>query len=129
MKVLAFLIFVLLTMSHDCFYGDYDGFGYFSTAAWFDVLIIISLTPIKTKFSFDLQLLSVLSIFMNFCGWLLWQGYYEPTAYMSSYVVFYIYAIYLFVRNDNGRGQVVGWSNLFYFTRNVGSHSSGKGSV
>jgi hypothetical protein len=93
------LIFICVTVIHEIFLSDLEGFIYYGSAAFFDLLIILLLSNISTKLSINLQNLCIFSMVLNFVGWLNWFNYMPPTVYNNSYILYYLMVLITILYN------------------------------
>jgi len=120
--VLAIILYVLLTGIHTLvgkFIPDSAGFTYYLSAAVTDFLIILSLSLVKekSKLIIGLQKINLWFININLFGWLLFEAYYEPTAYnILCYVLYFLALVVIYRGGSNGLGfnRVTGRSSPFF---------------
>lgn len=120
-KALSCFVFVYLTVLHDVIFGDYDGMLYFGSAALVDWLIAVFLLYIDCKTSERLQIICVVSVFLNFFGWMLWASYSSPLYYTGAYAVLYLISVGVMLAkddNDVGTGSLVFWNNSVHRSNN-----------
>jgi len=98
------MIFVTLSILHDIFFGEHDGFWYYGTAAFFDYLTIILIN--RTNF---IQIVCLLSIMLNISGYIAWFLYYDASVYGYSFVILYSCAIVAAIFKDDDSG--LGYNN------------------
>ena len=104
--VFAAIVFCAGLILHDSFLGGLDGYLYFVSAAFVDLLIIVilGLTLSANVLAFKLQVLSLLSIVTNSIGWLLWLNYSQSYLYAYIFAALYLSAIIIIMQ----RGRYVG---------------------
>lgn len=124
-RLYASAIFVLITLLHELFLSDLDGFAYYGSAALFDFFIIaltsgISPTP---KTVIELHAICAASIVINFIGWALWVSYMPPDAYNTLFIVLYAWAVFILLQRDGaddvGGFTVDSWRSCFRFNRHA----------
>jgi len=119
-RLFAALLFVGLTLIHEFFMSDLDGLAYYGSAALLDLGIIIltsGITPVP-KMVIDLHRICMVSILINFIGWLIWLAYLPPAAYDSAFVILYLWAVYILINKDSadvGGFTMGGWESCFHF--------------
>ena len=125
-RLFAVLIFMAVTLSHDAIGGSMIGFWYYGSAALLDVGIIILTSGINPlpKMVVTLHRICMVSIAVNFFGWLMWYFYQPPTAYDSMFLVIYAWALMTFITRDTadvGGFKMDSWRSCIRgFTRSRG---------
>ncbi|MCK5606573.1 hypothetical protein KAR91_32025 [Candidatus Pacearchaeota archaeon] len=87
-RLMTSLIYSFLTLCHELFFKELDGYLYFLTCALIDVSIISIIARLKyrTKLTANLIIISTCFIFLNSLSWVLWENSinyefaYEPIA-------------------------------------------------
>lgn len=101
-RFFAAIVFSVITLSHDFFMSQYDGFLYYGSAALFDLFIIIITSGINPvpKMVIHLHIICMISILLNLMGWALWFFYYPPLIYNSLFIVIYLWSLVVLLRRD-----------------------------
>lgn len=105
-RLLCLAIFACASVSHHVMLGDTDGFLYYGSAAFSDLLVIFALSRLSIIYVHVLfmQVICLLFILSNCIGWVIWYLYLPPTYYNLTCYALYIAAILsLFKRGGNGR--------------------------
>lgn len=102
-RAIAALVFASFSVVHDIAFSDLDGLAYYGSAALFDliVILILNFTPV-TKLSIRLQLISAVSISLNFIGWIMWTLYLPPDAYNAAFIVLYSVGAFTLIIGSGG---------------------------
>lgn len=121
-RFFAAFVFVGVTLLHEVFLADADGLLYYGSAALFDLAIVILLSGVHPlpKMVLALQQICIVSIFVNLFGWVLWVLYLPPTAYNTSFVLLYFWALLALINrgaNDVGGYTMASWATCFRFHR------------
>lgn len=116
-------VFVMFTLSHsllDKMVG-FTGYGYYFSAAMFDLGVIITLNHMmQNKTSYYLQIIALISIVLNFLGWLLWFFYFPPIAYDIAFLTLYIITVLVILR----RGLLHGVFTIYQWCANIRANHS-----
>lgn len=120
-RFFAASIFIGLTSSHELFLSHLNGLAYYGSAALLDLGIIVltsGISPIP-KMVITLHKICVLSIFVNFAGWIAWRMYLSPVPYEFAFVVIYAWTIVALMKRS-GVGDVRGfgldsWGSCFHY--------------
>ena len=111
------LVFVSFTLLHEQLLSDLSGWAYYGSAALFDLVIITILSGIRpaVKMVYQLELISLLSILLNFIGWTTWYLYLPPIAYDVGFVLLYSWALYALIKRDTDVGDytLTSWRSCF----------------
>ena len=96
------LIFAFFIWLHCVSLSGLEGFWYFFTAGLCDVAIIslIACWAKVSSLSDSLITISILSVVVNFYGWLLWMSYLPVYSYNYSITALYLIAIISLLRGD-----------------------------
>lgn len=115
-RTCAAVVTATLTLCHFTGCLNTTGLGYYAGAAMVDLAIIAALSSIDNapKMVIRIQVICVVSILCNFCGWALWRAYVSPVWYNTAYVFIYLWLLITLLR----RGKA----------DDVGSDRSGSGS-
>ena len=102
-RLQAAFIFSFMTLMHDVVMGESTSFAYYGSAALADLFIIfgIRMMPKKCALGLHLQLISLVSIALNYMGFSLYHFYFDPDLYDLAYSLIYIYSAFVFL--DHGR--------------------------
>ena len=94
-----------MTLIHELFISQISSLPYYSTAAIFDLMSMILMSNIKPTpiLSLKLNTVCVVSIALNFYGWLIYILYIKPTTYDIAFIIVYAVVIYLFLVGDRER--------------------------
>lgn len=95
------LFFVLACILHDAFFGSFDGFGYYGTAAIFGYLSLFFIDR-----SSNIQFICLSSICLNLFGYMLWYFEFMPTLYNYSFLSLYIITAIVCAGEDGGNNGV-----------------------
>jgi hypothetical protein len=110
--------FVVPTVLHDFIFAKYDGLLYYGSAALTDSISVALLSIIGScKLAYNLQRLCLVSILLNFVGWITWTSFWSPTIYNLSFLALYTTAALLMLRKEKADG--VGDSTLVRRYSNV----------
>jgi hypothetical protein len=87
-RVLICFIAIFITIGHTVFFDDATSFGYYGTVSIACLLTILAVSffassPLGT----DIQLISLLGIFVNIFGYYQYQAGFEPTWYDDMMIV------------------------------------------
>ena len=102
-SMIAFL-FVGITILHYLLFADVSGLLYYSSAALFDLAIIVCtscLTRIP-KVIVNLHKICFLFVLLNFIGWLMWYFYYSPVLYNTACSFLYLAAFFVLLTGSHG---------------------------
>lgn len=105
-RLLCLAIFAGASLAHHLLLGDADGILYYCSAAFFDLIVIFTLSRLSVIYVHVLfmQVICLLLIMANCIGWVIWYLYLPPTYYDLACYALYIAAILcLFIRGGNGR--------------------------
>lgn len=109
-RCLCLMMFVAVSLLHHITLGDADGFIYYASAAFFDLVVIFLLSRITVIHVHVLfmQVICLLFIIANCAGWVMWYLYMPPTYYNLACYALYIAAILILLkRGGNGRNTTV----------------------
>ena len=114
----AALIFAASLLIHDRFLAELDGLLYYGSAAIFDLAVITWLANLRQtcKLTVNLLRVSLVSIVLNFGGWLMWITYQPPALYNLSYIILYSCAIVALINKEglkHGGYTLDGWASCF----------------
>jgi len=114
------LSFVSAISLHDYLLSNHEGLAYYGSAALFDLAIMFFIRWINpiSLMSLRLSMISVISIMLNFAGWILWITYQPPTIYNYAFVALYTISILTLIKRDDnvGNNTVDKWtSDLLHF--------------
>lgn len=102
-RALLCALFCYSAILHDVLFGAADGEMYYLSAAAFDFVVVMVLHRLfDSKLSVTIQKISLLSMLLNFGGYILWYNYMEPMMYDYLFLALYAYAIFIFI----GRGII-----------------------
>tara|TARA_R110002051_G_scaffold187376_1_gene257050 strand:- start:308 stop:781 length:474 start_codon:yes stop_codon:yes gene_type:complete len=116
----AAFLFAGATITHDLALSHLNGFAYYASAALFDLGIIAltsGINPIP-KMVISLHRICMVSILLNFAGWLMWLFYLSPFYYDTMFALVYSWAlIIMLLRNktDVGDFTMPSWYSCFRF--------------
>lgn len=98
----AALIFAASLLIHDVFLSELGGLLYYGSAAFFDLLVITWLANLKqtSRLTVSILRISLVSIVLNFTGWLMWISYLKPSLYNLSYIILYTCAIIALIKKE-----------------------------
>lgn len=98
----AALVFAASLLIHDVFLSKLDGLFYYGSAALFDLIVITWLANLRqtSRLTVNLLRLSLVSIVLNFSGWIMWIMYQLPALYNLSYIVLYLCAIIALIKKE-----------------------------
>jgi hypothetical protein len=116
---LAGFVFVVITASFNITLDDLGGMLYYPAAAFGD-LIIITLTALLKVSIMMVRLLyiSIVSIFLNVGGWVLWLYNFPPMIYDSIFMLLYIIAaVTIIAGNGDGLRMVRTYFRRFNIRR------------
>ncbi len=101
-RLFAVLIFMSVTLAYDAMGGSLIGFWYYVGAGGLDVGIIILTSGINPlpKMVVTLHRICMVSIAVNFIGWLMWYFYQSPVVYDSMFLVIYAWTLMTFITRD-----------------------------
>jgi hypothetical protein len=101
---LSGFVFVVITVIFNIALDDLDGMLYYPAAAFCD-LIIITLIALSNVSVMGVKLLyiSIISMFFNAGGWVLWLYHVPPMIYDSVFMLLYIIAAVIIIAG-NGDG-------------------------
>jgi hypothetical protein len=104
----AGFIFVIITVGFSITLDNLDGMLYYPTAAFADLTAIMIIALLDASIIvMRLLYISIISIFLNVGGWLLWLCYVPPTVYNGAFILLYIIAIAAIIAgNTNGLRMV-----------------------
>ena len=120
-RFFAAMTFALLTLIHDEGLGHLEGLAYYGSAALIDFVILFILAGIQPipRMVLYLQLLCILSMLLNFGGWLLWVFYLPPNVYDNAFQVLYGGVLIALLAKDNynvGAYTRTGWVSCFHYS-------------
>lgn len=96
------LIFATVALMHDLYLSSLDGLYYYGSAALFDLVVIILLTQLRPVFIVcDIQLISLMSMFLNLIGWTMWMCYLSPALYNWAFIGLYLCACFVIGRGTH----------------------------
>ena len=103
-RFIVALTYGVITLAHEFFMSDVNSFSYYTSAAIFDLIAMTIMSLIKpvTLITLRLNLICVISVVINFCGWALYYFYCSPITYDIAFVVVYAVVIYLLLSRDKG---------------------------
>jgi hypothetical protein len=101
-RFLTCLSYASLTFMHEVFISKFTSLPYYSTAAIFDLMSMILMSHVKpvNNLIVKLSVLCVISIVLNFYGWLIYMLYFDPITYNIAFMLIYAVVIFLFVVRD-----------------------------
>jgi len=108
-RLFSAVIFSFFTILHPLIFINQIGFVYYSSAALFNLLVIISLSKLveKSDTALQLQIISLASIIINGAGFLMYSLRLSPAVYNYLFLVVYLSAVFVLLRKDreaDGRG-------------------------
>lgn len=118
-------IFCCITLSHDIYLSHLDGFLYYGSAAFFDLVIILLLAALYAPCDMILKLQKVclVSILVNLIGWVCWYLYLPPVVYNVAFLLIYLHVLVI-LSHDLGDTTVGSrYSGICGYTP-TGYHSS-----
>lgn len=98
----ASVIYVGELILHDAVLGAETGLLYYLTAAAGSTLVIVftgAVTPVPALIV-RLHWICLISIVLNFYGWLIWLAYWEPVTYNAAFVLLYVAAFLALIKRD-----------------------------
>lgn len=105
-----------------------EGLWYYGSAALFDLAFIGATVSFSdSKLLDSLCNISIVSMLLNFFGWLLWFNYYPPAHYDLAFLCLYTWAVVVLLRKDieyvggygvGGGGVTVHKYNFTRYNRN-----------
>jgi hypothetical protein len=106
--------FVAAAWIHELFFSHLEGFAYHGTAAVgaLAVMIMISRIIIPSPMIISIHRICIVSILMNFMGWVAWRAYLPPDPYNVAMLVVFIWALITLSRKEPTHGvgrDTVGW--------------------
>lgn len=112
------LLFAVCHLAFNIFLSDIYGYYYFIFGAYWDAVIIMSLSNIKIvpRLARDLQTISFLSIMLNAFGWTLWMKRIDLTPYVMGYAFLYIMTLHYLIKYEGsiyGNFKMGGWRDCF----------------
>lgn len=113
---IAIYTYVVLNFLHFLFFSDLRGDTYYLTASFFDFTIFICLSAIRGQTAWILQLTSIVSLFVNLFGFIIWFLYWPPTAYNWAMLALYGVALYLITPGALHERQRAGGASRRYNT-------------
>jgi len=130
-RFLAAVAFVGMTLAHEFFFSGSEGAMYYGTAAAFDLAMIAMTSKINPipKMVLNLHKVCLMSIVVNFAGWVMWFLYLPPTLYDASFVVVYtlaVVALFSRGREDVGDFALDSWYSCFLLNRSSWANNSHK---
>lgn len=125
-RLVAAFLFVAPVVVHEIFLADLDGLAYYGSAALFDLLTIVTLSLMMRppKLALMLQQLAMISIMLNFYGWIAWMAYLAPDAYSLLFIGLYFTAIIILMWGGDG---VLGGSKLGSGHSGISRHAYQRG--
>jgi hypothetical protein len=101
---IAGFVFVAITVSFNITLDDLDGMLYYPAAAFCDFIIITLITSLNVSvMGVRLLYISIVSIFFNAGGWVLWLYHVPSMIYDSAFMLLYIIAAVIIIAG-NGDG-------------------------
>lgn len=122
-RLAAGFIFAAANIFFTVIVNDLPGEAYYIAAAFSDLGIVILLKFIYDDLARKLQFVCLLSILVNFTGWLMWFLYYPPLVYNVVYLLVFLIAIYFLLTNSGGRRVSLGYVTAI--SRRVGIFRDG----
>ena len=109
-------LYALACSIHNYFLGDISGVFYYLSAGAFDfiVLAIICVFIRPNWFSNCIIGISIMSLILNFYGWIIYELYLPPTSYNIAFNALYLLAILVFLWKDSAHdtGKNKRWAVL-----------------
>lgn len=101
-RTISAFIFSCVTLLHEIFMKDLDGFLYYGSAALFDLAIIIIFSKMESLsyMVIRLQKVCIVSMFVNIIGWMMWYMYYPPDIYNISFMFLYLWTIAILLEQE-----------------------------
>lgn len=105
----AAIAFALFSVIHDQLFWSLPGWGYYLSAGAFDVIALaaIAILARPSRLATSLICICILSLFLNFYGWVIWFGYLSPVSYNVSFLVLYSITILVILRGDAAKNERV----------------------
>ena len=97
------LAYSVLLIASDLLLSNSMGLLYYYGSAVFDVatIIIISRVAKVSSMVLTIQKICLVSILLNFFGWVMWELYMPPVMYNSLFIALYVYALLTLVRRSS----------------------------
>ncbi len=101
-RFFAAVVFVCVAWGHEVFFAHLGGFAYYASAASADLAIIIltSFLIDPPKMVLTLHRICLVSIVLNFIGWVAWRLYLPPEPYSAAMLCVFIWALVIFISRD-----------------------------
>jgi len=128
----AALLFSGFAALHHVVMFDTDGFEYYFSAALLDYFVILFTIRIAmlSEMIEKLHNICIVSIALNFIGWLMWIYYVPPHAYNASFIGLYLYALIIMIKKEKkdagGYDSVHFWQHHFFSFFSKSYHHSNK---
>lgn len=121
-RVIAALVFATMIVVHDALLGEADGFLYYGSAAFADLIAITLLHKLAplSKMALSLQRLSIVSICTNALGYLLWFAYAPAWPYDMAFVAVFAWAVWIMTRDLRNVGDPADDRGGFGLCRDIG---------
>lgn len=110
----SILMFASMNLIHDLFFSGLDGLAYYGSAAFFDMVVYLSIDD-KPGLDKEMKLICKITISLNIIGWLMWMQYLDPAPYDFAFIILNMYAIYILIKDEGIRHGDTGmdrWDNL-----------------
>ena len=130
----ASLVFVVVNLLHEIVSYSHTAIGYYGGGALSQLLIItiINITARPTKLALRLQYLCLLSIIVDFAGWIAWFSYLNHEVYNIAFYCIYVAAALNIGITGNGKYRIGGSSRRGFWTnfhRSILHDNQRKGSL
>ncbi len=105
---------------HELALSDLDGLAYYGSDALCNLGVIILISGINPipALVIRIQIICLLSIILNFLGWVAWYAYLHPLPYNVVFLLLYTWTLIALIRRDNGDVGGYGinaWRSCFRF--------------
>ncbi len=100
--------FVFVSVMHLVVSERFSDPYYYLSAALFDLFVIsffASMDMVTAK-TLQLQTLSVISLIVNFIGWIMWTMYIDPMIYNATFSALYLTALIIILQKDDGANGI-----------------------
>jgi hypothetical protein len=119
-RLFAALIFVAFALLHEWLLADATGLRYYSSAALFDLAIIVLTSGIRPlpKMVLHLHIVCMVSVLANFGGFWLWYSFHPSIVYNLTFVAIYAWALFVLIKRtdrDVGGYALDSWRTCFRF--------------
>lgn len=101
-RFFAAVVFVSVAWVHELLFAHLDGFPYYASAGAgaLAIIVLLKLLAHPPRIALVLVRICLVSIVLNFAGWLMWRAYLPPESYNAAIFCVFIWALVTLLSRD-----------------------------